>query len=124
MHLVRLETADEYNHVINLLKSSWTDYFSSPFILIGGTNVGSPQQWYWAQTGQSIDYAVDWQPGMPDNHQSAEYCLTLASTKGGHQFMLNDLCCEGGQNQFICERVELKLSFCKKECNPEYVINA
>lgn len=125
MHLTRFETSNEYNYVINLLKNNWAHHFTSSFTIIGGTNVGSPHQWYWAQTGKSMDYNMEWFPGMPDNWKSMESCLSLVNEKGEHQFKLNDIVCEAGENQFICEKIEMKQDFCEDSCRrTDLVINA
>jgi hypothetical protein len=98
MELAMLETMEEHDHVLSLLKNSTI----KDKIYIGGTKLES-KYWYWAESERPIDYSFKWLPGEPNNIGGKEECLDLF--KGyGNDIGFNDESCEYKRQQILCEK--------------------
>lgn len=101
MELLILETEEEENFMVNLLEKN--SNFLDTFTHIGGTILGS-NNWYWASTGQPINYQIRWAPREPNN-PTTEFCLSFLK-KADNTFGINDIRCNAIDQPlgFICEK--------------------
>jgi hypothetical protein len=101
--LAEFETKEEQDAVLGMFKSIVTDseHF---FIAIGGKRKASDNtKFYWVDSVKTVDYALDWCPGEPNNHQQREKCLSLMGRDDNRfKYGLNDHNCEK-TGKYICE---------------------
>jgi hypothetical protein len=106
MDLATMETKEEQDHLLSLLNDdsiSKAPGFALQ-LLIGGTDIGSESNFYWASSGKPIEYPLNWVEGEPNNYGDKEHCMGLGKWKDS--FQVNDVPCTGYQAQFFCELVE------------------
>jgi hypothetical protein len=106
LNLATMEDNEQQDHLLSLLND---DSFSKVpgfdlQLLIGGTDIGSEGNFYWASSGNPVYYPLKWVEGEPNNLGDNEHCMGLGKWKDS--FQVNDVPCTGYQAPFICELVE------------------
>ncbi len=112
--MATFETKDEEESVLGLFKERVTEddptYKAHYFISIGGTKKDK-DYWYWAESGEKIDYEIGWLPGEPNNAHQEDECMNLFykdySTTG--KYLINDDPCSK-IGYYLCENEERETS--------------
>jgi hypothetical protein len=108
MHLVSLDDGDEADNFFLILNNQHKQFDGITYI--GGITTlgGSPTLWYWANSGNLVNFPLKWHKGEPNNGgilSKQELCLSVSLSKG--QFGFNDyLCNTSSFFQFICQYEE------------------
>ncbi|XP_055620293.1 C-type lectin 37Db-like [Toxorhynchites rutilus septentrionalis] len=107
MQPVIVETAEEHNKVIEVVKDSNVFTNDSFIAWIGASDLGEEGIFVWHATGTRVRYA-NWRPGQPDNDKNQEDCVTLMNMPAaGWEWHANDEPC-WNSHYFICENVDMR----------------
>jgi len=104
MEFVSLETLDEANNFLRLLKESNAVY--DDWIALGAitTTPRSVDRYTWVTSGEKVTYHLRFGPGQPDFYQDKELCLSAGSQLwGGGDFYYNDYDCYVNSKTFVCQ---------------------
>lgn len=103
MQLATLENEQEQRSFLKLLTDTLpaSNDFNKAFI--GGSNIGSTENWYWVSTGASIKYPLSW----TDQLSSSGNCMNIFLIN--ETFKLNRAPCDATDSvqPFICEKSNL-----------------
>lgn len=61
----------------------------------------STVDWYWVNSGNHINYDIEFKVGEPNNYTGNEWCLSMAYRLG--TFAFNDYDCTRNMFNFICQ---------------------
>jgi len=108
MKFVALESELEMESFTKLCAKNadlfWSPCFSHDnftYVSIGGKQVNR-SSYVWEESGNPINYTIKWAPDEPQNDEAELSCLGLK--KEPDQFLFDDLYCDYGERQFICEK--------------------
>lgn len=103
MELMSFETEQEQNHVLYLCNQNRNLF--DQYTHIDGISMvaASNAHWYWTNTGNKVNFALNFPAGEPNNHLGVQMCLALDKQPG--QFMYNDINCHGKhEERFVCQK--------------------
>ena len=68
----------------------------------------STEHWYWANSGEQIDFQIKFAAGEPNNFHNREFCLGLRKYLDGEVFFYNDITCSNAylEFKFLCQKIE------------------
>ena len=108
MEILSLDTADEFDNFNDEIFKSNENLFEQ-WTHIGGITLASKSttRWYWVNSGNRINYQMQFLPGMPDNPSGNEFCLSFGKTQNG--LLYNDIDCYAQYEfKFICQQDIIK----------------
>lgn len=110
MILATLVDPDEQANFLKLCNKNMDQFANFYYEAhIGGfrpNKTNSLTDWYWFESGQKINFKIDWSDGEPNDDQQTEYCMSIYG--GGFQSMtgittFNDCHCYNMYSSFICQ---------------------
>lgn len=109
MDFVSLDTLAEAQNFLKICREN-AGYFGR-WTHIGGITLegASTESWYWVDSGNHINYTLNFGSGQPDNYGGNELCLSIGKY-AGNQFYFNDIRCEVTA-VFVCQKHSASLVF-------------
>lgn len=101
MEFLSLETLEEANQFFKLCEENASLFDKFTHIGALTTVAKSKTDWYWVNSGQKINYVLNFLPNQPDNANNNEMCLSIGMPPKNYSF--NDIPCSGTQYKFICQ---------------------
>lgn len=103
LKFISLETSEEQSKFFNNLENIDQRYLS-PYVFVGATTkkVSNNQyDWILSETGQKINYSINWAPGQPNNIVG-ERCMGASKSSGN--WRMHDVPCENFSGKFYCQK--------------------
>jgi hypothetical protein len=110
MRLATFESKHKQDIILSVMSKIYP--FGIPpfkFISIGGTKSKDSEKWYWPETGEEINYKIQWNPNEPNYKKRNEYCLNTSIQGERKVFGINAGSCEKERDIFLCEKYEVSV---------------
>lgn len=108
LDFVSLETRAEADNFFRLCFAN--QRFFKDWTHIGGMSLNplSRTEWYWVNSGNRLDYLMNFLPGEPNNDGGEEHCLAIGRSSPDSAFGFNDFKCYG-INAFVCQDIKYSM---------------
>jgi hypothetical protein len=106
--LVELHSQSEMRHLLDLCDQNIEQFDNSSGVAAHIGGIKSGDSWYGFQSGNVIDFDLEWGPGEPNSWNGNENCFGISLYREG--FKLNDIMCYGekaSKYQFICQDITI-----------------
>jgi len=103
LKFVTLKTKEEADYFTKLCAAN-TELFLDNYAFIGAIQgtPGDVSTYQWVETGQALNYAVNWSDSEPNNLNGTQWCMAVR--KQPDQFMFDDNYCDNVNWRFVCEK--------------------
>lgn len=109
MDVLSLDSEDEADHFLRLCQKK-SEFFEICTYVGGITNTSfGSDGWFWWNSGERINFQIDWAENEPNFGSNHEYCLSIVQMDDTKAMKFNDMPCSGPYDRkFICQHKKLR----------------
>ena len=106
MDILTLKSEAEADNFLDLL-TLHADVLAT-YIQVGAITptAGTKTEWFWASSGDKINFPLKWYYDEPNNINDDEFCLNLIKD-GNNRYWFNDENCWKHLQNFVCQREDI-----------------